>query len=156
MKKIILTSLLIILSIAVFTSCSDDDNDDDMIIQSSELPQAAQIFVSTHFNGVSYQRIEKDKYPDADGSLYDVYLSNGFKLEFDTNGIWLEVDGERQTVPASIVALLPTAIPTYITTTYPTQYIVSVDKKISSFIIELNSDLDLIFSREGAFIGIDR
>ncbi len=76
MKKILLSSLLLVLSMSLFISCSDDD-DDDIIIQSSELPQAAQNFVTTHFNGATYLRIEKDKKPDADGSLYEVYLSKG-------------------------------------------------------------------------------
>lgn len=152
MKKILLSSLLLVLSMSLFISCSDDD----IIIQSSELPQAAQVFVSTHFNGATYLRIERDKKPDADGSLYEVYLSNGFKVEFDTNGLWVEVDGEMQTVPASIIELLPEAIPNYVKATYPTQYIVSIDKKIYGFSIELNYGLDLIFNHEGNFTGIDR
>lgn len=155
MKKILLSSLLLLLSMSLFISCSDDD-DDDIIIQSSELPQAAQNFVSTHFNGETYLRIEKDKKPDADGSLYEVYLSNGFKAEFDTNGLWVEVDGEMQPVPSSIIKLLPEAIPNYVKATYPAQYIVSIDKKIYGFNIELNYDLDLVFNHEGNFIGIDR
>ncbi len=154
MKKIIFNSLLLLLSMSLFISCSDDD--DDMTIQSSQLPQTAQSFVSTHFSGVTYRRVEKDKHPDADGSLYDAYLSNGFKVEFDANGSWVEVDGEMQAVPASIIALLPQAVPTYVTTTYPTLHIVSIDKKISGFKIELNNDLDLIFNNEGAFVGIER
>ena len=127
MKKVLLHSLFLILSISLFISCSDDD--DEIIIQPSELPQTAQDFVSTHFKDATYIRIEQDKKPDADGALYDVYLSNGFKIEFDTKGLWVEVDGEIQAIPTSIIELIPATIPSYIKTTYPNQYIVSIDKK---------------------------
>lgn len=154
MRKIILNSLSIFLSLSLFVSCSDDD--DDIRIEPSELPKAAQNFVNTHFGTATYRYAEKDKKPAINGALYDVYLTNGFKLEFDINGAWVEVDGEYQEVPASVLALVPENIPSYVKQTFPTQYIVSIEKKTYGFKVELISDLDLIFNSGGIFVSIDR
>lgn len=154
MKKILFSSLLVFLSMSLFISCDDDD--DDQVIPASELPVQAQAFVKEHFPNATYNRVERDDHPDDNGGIYDVYLSNGFDLEFDTKGLWVEVNGYSKQVPETIIALLPEGVPTYVKTTYPTLHIASIEKKLYGFEIELNNDLDLMFNFEGAFLGIDK
>lgn len=157
MKKILSVNLLMALFALIFVgvSCSDDD-DNEVNIPVEAMPEAAKIFVAVHFPEATVSRLEKNKGLDEDGTLFEAYLSNGFEIDFAPDGTWTGVDGHYTVVPASVVALLPEAIPTYITANYGGQAIVEVEKKAYGFKVELVNDLDLMFKADGSFLAIDR
>jgi hypothetical protein len=154
MKKIILSGFIALTLLFSATSCdSDDDNDHETIISATDLPQPATAFVTTYFPDATYKLITRQNIPDADGSIYDVLLSNNFDIDFDAKGNWIDIDGNHQAIP---VALIPTKINTYVTTNYPDQFVTSIDNEKTFIEIELSNNLKLVFDLEGNFLRIDK
>lgn len=152
MKKVFLMALIALGFTAV--SCSDDDkNETKKIIEANMLPEAAKTFVETHFTGTTYIRVEKQSRPDDDGSIYDVYLSNGFEIDFDANGNWKDIDGKHLAIPTAII---PAPIAEYVTTNYASAIITTIEIEKHGYDIELSNDTDLVFNANGEFVRVDR
>lgn len=151
-KNLFLATFLAIDGLAL-TSCSNDDNssNNETLIEASALPELARTFIATHFPDATYVRIEKQNIADADGSIYDVHLSNGFEIDFDTNGNWTDVDGNFTAVPPAIV---PETITNYVTANYPDLFISTIEIETTGYDVELSNDLDLIFNSQGEFVRI--
>lgn len=147
MKKLLFTLSAVLLAFT-FNACSDDD--EDVTITKGDLPTVAQTFLDTHFAGQEITLIQKDN------DSYDIYLKNGFEIDFTLSGDWDDIDGKTQSVPQSIVKLIPEAIPEYIAGQYAESYITEINKEPYGYEIELNGDLELKFDSEGKFIGIDQ
>jgi len=152
LKNVLLGALF---ASAGLVSCSNDDNgnSNETVIEASALPENARTFVTTHFPTATYVRVEKQNIADDDGSIYDAHLSNGFEIDFDTNGNWTDVDGNANAVPTAIV---PEAITNYVTLTYPNQFISTIEIEITGYDVELSNDLDLKFTAQGEFIGMEQ
>lgn len=148
MKKTTLLSALLwgLISLTLF-SCSEDDEK----ISFSQLPSQAQSFISVYFNGVNISRIEKEN----GGGEYKVYLSNGFNLEFYSNGEWKEVDGGNQVLPAQLLAdLIPAEALAFVAYNYPNNAIVDIEKQVFGYGIEINTspNTELHFDMNGNVI----
>lgn len=146
MKKV-LFALTLLMTSFVFIGCDDDD---DKKIEVKDLPAISQTFLQTHFPNQEVRLAEKDD------DSYDVFLVNGFKVEFYLSGEWNDVYGFGMQIPQSIIDLLPETIPTYIKEHYPQNSIVEVSKEMYGYEIELNNDWDIRFDQSGNFIGEDR
>lgn len=146
MKKVLITLCLFTASLAFF-SCSDDDN--DVVISMTDLPAKAQTFIETHFPGQEARMVKKDN------DSYDVYLKNGFEIEFDLAADWDDIDGRGQKLPDSILELLPEGIITYVSTNYTDQNITEVNKEKYGYEVTLNNNLELEFDPDGNFLRID-
>lgn len=147
--KYIYYFLALALTFTTLFSCS---NDDDEIVDFSLLPVKSQEFITIHFPDVNTSRIEKDN----DG--YDVYLVNGFEVDFTLNGEWNSIEGRTQSIPASILALVPiNKMAQYIYENYTEASINGIDRDFEKKIYEvkLDSDTELIFDWEGTFKMID-
>ncbi|OUL61879.1 PepSY-like domain-containing protein [Flavobacterium sp. AJR] len=131
----------------------DGDNHNEVVINPADLPQTAKTLISTHFPNATIRLVEKQNKPDANGTVYDVSLSNNFEIDFDVNGNWTEIDGGSKAIP---VALIPAKINTYVTTTYPGLFITSIDNEKTYTEVELSNDTDLIFDTLGNFLRIDK
>ena len=144
----------ILSTLLVLTSCSNDDNasTNEVVIEANALPETAQNFVTTHFPDATYRRIEKQNIADDDGSVYDVHLSNGFEIDFDINGNWTDIDGGQTAIPTAII---PEAIVNYVTTTYPSLFITTIEIEPTGYDVELSNELDLVFNPQGEFVRID-
>lgn len=154
MRKLLFT-LCLLLSISVFTACGGDD-DDEIVISVKDLPQVSQEFLSVHFPGAEVRLVEKDN------DSYDVYLSNGFEIDFYLSGEWDSVDGISQAIPESVLKLVPENIPTDVATRYPNSVIVEVNKEViagifSGYEVTLNhkDGVELKYDKEGNFVRID-
>lgn len=152
MKKIILSGFIALSLLFTTTSC-DSDDDNDHVISATDLPKPADTFVSTYFPNAAYQTIKKQNKADYDGSIYDVYLTNGFEIDFDANGNWIDIDGNHQAIP---VALIPEKINAYVTANYPNQYVTSIDNETTYTEVELSNNVELVFDLQGNFIRIDK
>ncbi len=123
----------------------------DRVIPVNQLPAAAKTFVQKTFLNLTISSAEID-FDDFGKKSYEVRLNNGFKVEFDANGTWDQVDCYYKPVPAELV---PTAIVNYVKTHYAGLQIVKIDKEPYGFEVELSNDLDLKFNNQGILIDID-
>lgn len=141
MLILILTTILTITGII---SCKDS------IITADRLPDAARSFINEYFaeNTISY--IKKDR--GLANISYEVVLQDGTEIEFDKSGNWDSIDCKRKAVPAGLV---PDAISEYVQVNFPGQLIVKIDREAFGYEIELSSDLELKFDKNGKMLEID-
>lgn len=141
MLILILTTILTITGII---SCKDS------IITPDRLPDAARSFINEYFaeNTISY--IKKDR--GLANISYEVVLQDGTEIEFDKSGNWDSIDCKRNAVPAGLV---PDAISEYVQVNFPGQLIVKIDREAFGYEIELSSDLELKFDKNGKMLEID-
>lgn len=130
----------------------DGDNHNEVVVNSTTLPTAATALIAAHFPNATIRLVEKQNSVSSNGTLYDVSLSNGFEIDFDTKGNWTEIDGNRQAIPS---ALIPETINTYVAANYPTLLLTSIDKEKTYYDVELSNDLDLFFDLQGNFLRMD-
>ena len=141
MLILILTTILAITGII---SCKDS------IITADRLPDAARSFINEYFaeNTISY--IKKDR--GLTNTSYEVVLQDGTEIEFDKSGNWDYIDCKRNSVPTGLV---PAAISEYVQVNFPGQLIVKIDREAFGYEIELSSDLELKFDKNGKMLEID-
>lgn len=150
MKKIflVLGGLLALNFSAI--SCGDDrDDNDEIVISEAQLPDAAKKFLNTYFPDASVSRVEKERVVDTDGTLYEVRLSNGFQVDFDTNGNWTGIDGNGKDISAVVLGLRPSNILQYFTTNYNNSRITEIERKSYGYKIEINNNIELRFDING-------
>lgn len=140
MKKIALA--LIALLMAVLPVAARDK----VYRDSSVLPAAARATLTKAFPKAKVNRVKVDKgvFGKCD---YEVVLSNGAEIEFNSKGEWKEVDCGHQAVMKQIRQ--------YISSNYKGAKIVQIEKNDNSYDIELSNGVDLEFDRSGRFLRID-
>ena len=145
MKKIALA--LIALLMAVLPVAARDK----VYRDSSVLPAAARATLTKAFPKAKVNRVKVDKgvFGKCD---YEVVLSNGAEIEFNSKGEWKEVDCGHQAVPDVFVMK---QIRQYISSNYKGAKIVQIEKNDNSYDIELSNGVDLEFDRLGRFLRID-
>ena len=145
MKKIFSILALAIATLAGLQSCEKED----VMIPAAELPSEVISFLDTHFSGIEVRSVIKDY----DNSTYEfeVYLSNGTRIELSRRGEWRNVDNHLAGVPHSIV---PNKILTYVAENYPDQMIIGIerDRQID---VELKGGVELVFSLNEDFVKFD-
>ncbi|SMC76113.1 PepSY-like domain-containing protein [Moheibacter sediminis] len=153
MKLIFLKTIVVAGILFSFTACNnDDDNNNETNISLAELPEASRNLIESNFTGATANRVVRKNAADNDGTLYEVWLSNNFEIDFDTNGFWTDIDGNMQQVPN---ALIPEAILSYAQANYSSFFIEGIDKETYGFQVEISNDVDLKFNADGTFIGIE-
>lgn len=141
MLILILTTILTITGII---SCKDS------IITADRLPDAARSFINEYFDENTISYIKKDR--GLANISYEVVLQDGTEIEFDKSGNWDSIDCKRNAVPAGLV---PDAISEYVQVNFPGQLIVKIDREAFGYEIELSSDLELKFDKNGKMLEID-
>lgn len=114
------------------------------------VPEAIDAFIKQHFPNATVVGVEPDQ--EHGGLEYDIYLSDGTQIDFDTNNQWEKIECRNPSVPASFI---PQAIATYVKSNYQNTPIVKIDKKYNNYEIELSNGLELRFDQSGRFMGID-
>ena len=108
-------------------------------INQSQLPKAAQTFLSKHFPGDKVKKAEKDE--GRRGTEFEVDLISGAEVDFRDNGDWKEVKAAKgHAVPAAII---PSAISKYVATKYAGKKIVEISHKRGGYKIELSNGVEL-------------
>lgn len=108
-------------------------------IAQSELPKAAQTFLTKHFAGDQVRKAEKDQ--GRRGLEYEVDLNSGAEIDFMSDGNWKEVKAAKgKAVPAAIV---PSAIAKYVSTNFSGQSIVEISRKRGGYEVELSNGSEL-------------
>ena len=145
MKKIFSILALAIATLVGLQSCEKED----VMIPAAELPSEVISFLDTHFSGIEVRSVIKDY----DNSTYEfeVYLSNGTRIELSRRGEWRNVENHLAGVPNSVI---PNKILTYIAENYPDQMIIGIerDRQID---VELKGGVELVFSLSEDFVKFD-
>lgn len=116
------------------------------------LPQSAQTFIDQHFKSGEVSVIKLDK-TLGKVTEYEVIMQDGTEISFDRHGNWDNVEMPvKKSVPKTIV---PAEIAKYVSTNYPNQRIVSIDKERSGYEVELQNGIDLKFNKAGQFKQFD-
>ena len=145
MKKIFSILALAIATLVGLQSCEKND----VMIPATELPSEVISFLDTHFSGIEIRSVIKDY----DNSTYEfeVYLSNGTRIELSRRGEWRNVENHLAGVPHSVI---PNKILTYVAENYPDQMIIGIerDRQID---VELKGGVELVFSLSEEFVKFD-
>ena len=145
MKKIFSILALAIATLVGLQSCEKED----VMIPAAELPSEVISFLDTHFSGIEVRSVIKDY----DNSTYEfeVYLSNGTRIELSRRGEWRNVENHLAGVPHSVI---PNKILTYVAENYPDEMIIGIerDRQID---VELKGGVELVFSLSEDFVKFD-
>ena len=144
MKKMLLSALAIA-TLAVTPTMAED-----VAITAQKLPKEAQSFLNAHYAQSKVLSATHDR--DLTDNDYTVYLDDGTKIEFDGSGKWESVKNHNGKIPAGVI---PAEIQSYISTHYASLGIEKIERKRYGYEVELTNDLDMKFSLNGKFIGLD-
>lgn len=126
-------------------------NAQETIISRNELPNAAQKFVSTYFGKSTIDYVKKDK--ETFSTDYKVKFADGKEVEFDGDGNWTEIDGNRTVIPTTFIQK---SILTYVKDKFPNTQIVKIEKgRFGRQDVKLSNGLELEFNSNGVFKRID-
>ena len=112
----------------------------DRVIQTKQLPKAAQLFLAKHFAGRTVSLAKEDR--DFSGTTYDVLLADGTEIEFSSRGEWKEVDGKRTAINA-------------LRAQHAGESIVQIERKRRGYKVELSSGLEVQFDSRYQIVGYD-
>ena len=122
----------------------------DRVIQSKQLPKAAQLFLAKHFAGRAVSLAKEDR--DFSGTTYDVRLADGTELEFTSAGEWKEVDGNHTALPLTFI---PAQLVKTIQSQHAGDAIVHIERKRRGYQVELASGLEVLFNTRFQLVGYD-
>ncbi|WP_257658082.1 PepSY-like domain-containing protein [Parapedobacter lycopersici] len=144
MKKT--TRLMTVCSILMlaFTSC-----DKTSVVGADELPKEASMYLTQHFPAHEVTQVVKER--DDMKTTYEVYLAEGYQLEFGKKGEIRSVEGVAK-LPDSTV---PAPILDYVKTQYPDMFVVSWELDDRGQEVRLSNRMELKFDRNGNFLMID-
>ncbi len=123
--------------------------DKESIISADGLPKEAQQYITQHFPGHEILQVVKER--DDLKTTFDVYLSEGYKLEFNKSGKVLGVEGNNR-LPDSVV---PAKILTYVNDNYPEHFIIDWELDDRGQEVKLSNGLELKFDGDGNFLRLD-
>lgn len=125
----------------------DEDGDEDEGEVVTEYPTAIDEYVAANHPNATI--VEVVLYDDG---TYEVELSDGTELEFDTDGNFLEEEMDED--EGEVVTEYPAAIDEYVTANHPNETIVEVVLYgDGTYEVELSDGTELEFDANGEFIG---
>lgn len=144
MKRIL---FLLAVIIGVFNASARDKYSHDI----STLPVAAQTILKNNFKAdVSHIKMDVAFHNVRE---YDVVLTDGSEITFDSKGNWKEIEVKAKgSVPA---ALVPSSISTYVKQNQKNAKIIGIEKNRSGYEVELSNGVEMEFNHEGKFLRYD-
>lgn len=140
MKKLFLGLMLAAVAVAPALADTYVNND-------SALPVAAKEVIKKNFKSkVSLVKVDKDF-----GRIdeYEVKLSDGSEITFDSKGNWKEVEAaSTKSVPASFV---PKTVSQYVKKNHGGSNIVSIERKRGGYDVKLSNGIEMKFDKSGRF-----
>jgi hypothetical protein len=148
MKRILSLTLALVALVSLVTLSLHAGS--DRVIQSKQLPKAAQLFLAKHFAGRAVSFAKEDR--DFSGTTYDVRLADGTEVEFTSAGEWKEVDGKHTALPLTFI---PAQIVKTIQSQHAGDAIVHIERKRRGYQVELASGLEVLFNTRFQLVGYD-
>ena len=145
MQKFII-ALVLMLSCATAVSARDTYSRNP-----ADIPAAAQSFISNTFKAkINLIKIDKKTFGGAD---YEVILTDGTEVEFDSKGNWKEIEvGASKAIPEKLV---PELTRRYVNANHKGQKIVSVDKDRNGYTFGLTDGVEFKTDLSGRFLRYD-
>ena len=143
MKKIF--SIFVLCAVYALSSFAGDVPADP-----SKLPDPAKAFIKTNFPQAKIAAVLID-YEGMAIENYKAMLSDGTGLKFTPTGDMKEVRNYAGVLPA----LVPEKIAAHIAKTFPGVKVIKLEKKWTGFDVKVSSGMELKFSPDGTFMGID-
>ena len=123
----------------------------ESIITKNELPASAQKFINKYFANSTVDYVKKDK--EILSTDYKVRFTNGVELEFDSDGVWTEIDGNKNEIPTGFINK---NIVSYVNAKFQQTKIMKIEKgRFGKYEVRLLNGLELEFNSEGQFKRID-
>lgn len=145
MKKLIL-AILLILGVSLTVAARDNYTRDVKV-----LPEAARATLKTHFKA-EVSKIESE-WKAGRICEYEVKLSDGCEIVFDSAGNWKEIEGAaKKSIPRSIV---PQGIARWVSKNQKEAYITGIERKRGGYEVELSNGVDAKFDKDGRFLQYD-
>ena len=115
------------------------------------LPTEARELIKNHFAeaSISYLKVDKNLFR-VEG--YDVRLTDGTELDFNSKGQWTEIEAEKNAVPAS---LIPDVIKKYMKQNYNGQHVKKIKHNRRGYELKLSNGLEVEFDNMGNFLRLD-
>jgi len=111
-----------------------------------DIPPKIETFLKQHF---SKYKLEKLNYNNGE---CDVKYTNGYKIKFDKNNDWTEIESNNQPLPKTIIDLLPQNALLYISQNYSRKIILKIKREPYVYQVKFLEAPDLFFDKEGRFI----
>lgn len=147
MKKLMM--LMVFLASAVLTFSATKGSEKPIPFE--KLPKMAQEFIHTHFKGVKVVKCEVE----SPWTQFDVRMANGYELEFDRAGNWIEVQKEKGSISLSILGILPQRSYSYLQSNYSGVSVEKIERQKKGFKVSLNTqpeETEMHFSKDGRFL----
>ena len=145
MKRILAFSLALLASASLSLQAAAD-----RIIQYAQLPRPAQTFLEKYFRAQTATRIAED-YDDRE-AMYEVTLSDGIEIDFNSQGQWKKVDGDRIPIPT---AFIPAQILQDLQRRRPGDQIMEVEHNRRGYKLELSSGIEAHYTNQLRFSHYD-
>ena len=144
MKKTLLTGALLLFITGMTAQTTTTD-----------LPQRAQDFISTNFSSETVERVEKenDWFDFDNNEMYEIYLSNGIRVDFNKKGEPTEVTTRKGAKLPE--AAIPQGIRSYISANYSGAEIVAWELDDKKQEVELSDGRELEIDRQNNFVKED-
>ena len=145
MKKLL--GLIVCMLLTVSAMCARDRVSRDVNL----LPTEARELIKNHFSeaSISYLKVDKNLFR-VEG--YDVRLTDGTELDFNSKGQWTEIEAEKNAVPAS---LIPDVIKKYMKQNYNGQRVKKIKHNRRGYELKLSNGLEVEFDNMGNFLRLD-
>ncbi|MBO4814555.1 MAG: PepSY-like domain-containing protein [Muribaculaceae bacterium] len=137
---------LLLLGVLLFTlsACGDKP------VAPAELPQQIQTFVKQTFPGQNISFAQKDC--DFLCSHYEITLTDGTQVSFDSDDVWEKIESPMQGVPASVI---PAPVATYVNASFPGIGIKKIDKEHNCYEVDLLNGIEVKLNEQGALMEMD-
>lgn len=147
MKKFFCVLTICTFATISLVACNDDDDNNEKVIPLTEVSEKIKSYVGTHFPAHSIVKAVKD----TSLNTHKIYLLGNVELKFTSSDEVYDIEAKTK-LPDSVI---PVKLLQYVTKNYPSNHIISWEKKLYEQEIELNNDVDLIFSLTGDFLRVD-
>lgn len=114
----------------------------DIIISPDNLPDNIKTFIKKNFNA-SIGIAQKDR------NSYEVYLSNGLELEFESDGTWKEIESKLDPFDFNF---LPSNIIDIIKNKFPNIKAREIERKINYYKIKLSNGIKIYIDFNGTIL----
>lgn len=140
MKKLMLLMAAVLMAVLPLAAR------DKIYRSASALPQKSQEILKKNFKAdVNRVKVDDSLFGGKD---YEVVLSDGTEIDFDSDGDWKEVDCGHRAVPKFFI-IAP--IQTFVSKNHKGATIVKIDKNRNDYEIELADGTEIKFDRSGDF-----
>lgn len=123
---------------------------DERAVDYGQLPTRAKEFVTAYFARAKVAGVTQDK--ESGSTIYDLYFTDGSKVEFDRKGEWMEVDCVRRAIP---VGIIPSKIAGFLKSNHNGNFAVRIERDKKGYELKLDNGLEVRFDSKYAFKGYD-